>query len=133
MWLPGSLHLYRVIIRTARWPAPLQFGGSTSVIPETWRLLGFIFLTACYFLPSKLQLFWCPRMRGLNAQPKDASNLMSGGFQICLPSSLCCCVSRLSPPYVTLVAVYTLLGNFIGKSLLKIFILGFCNCFKILI
>lgn len=53
MRLPGSLHLHRVIILTARWPANLQFRGSASVIPKTWRLLGFTFLAAWLFPPVK--------------------------------------------------------------------------------
>lgn len=47
--------------------------------------------------------------------------------------SLCCSVSRLRPPYAFLSAVSILWGNLTGKSMLKMFTLGFYNLFLILI
>lgn len=103
--------------------------------PLTWHLAYFWFLTTWLLFPSvKAAAPLASHMLGFNGKQIDASNLMNRRPPD-LPAehSLRWGVSRLSLPYVIISAVYTLLGNFTGKTLLEMFILGFCNLFFILI
>ena len=131
-WVPPPLqsgHYYHTLVST------LRFWGSTSVSPLTWRLLCFLFLTPwLLFAPVKAAALLCPRMLGFSAEQKAAWNLMKvKAPDLPAEHSLRCGVRRLSLPYVTLSAIYSLSGNFTGKALLEMFILGFHNLFLILI